>query len=141
MPPPARKHHSRTSQGVGTIGLLPSFQDQHHEAPEAQHHGLLDEHDQRAHAEDGRTRLPVSPTTADSLLGADDGLDVAEVAPAAGIELSQADLESFVEAWREAFDEDLSIDEAAFHATRAVQWALLMAKPLPEQDESAGPNL
>ena len=85
----------------------------------------------------GRTPLPTETSPTD--LGAPQRGRGDPGAPGS-IELSQDDLRAFIEAWGDACGEELSLDEASHHATRLVQWILLMAKPIPGEARSVDPT-
>ncbi len=51
------------------------------------------------------------------------------------MEFSDADIQAFIEAWEKDFGETLTPSDATHHATRLMQFALLAARPLPDDDE------
>lgn len=47
------------------------------------------------------------------------------------MDLSDQDIEEFREAWRRAFGELLSESQARYHASRLMEFLLMLARPLP----------
>jgi hypothetical protein len=48
-----------------------------------------------------------------------------------GMTLTDADLREFIEAWKQDFDEVLSVAEARQHASQLLELYSLLARPLP----------
>jgi hypothetical protein len=72
------------------------------------------------------------PWEADDARGYPGGIELPDYT-----ELSKEDLESFIAAWREAYGETLSMDEARAYADRVVRFVLRVTRKLQSEEEQS----
>ena len=56
------------------------------------------------------------------------------------MQLDDQDIREFIVLWKKEFDEDLSFDEARYHASQLLELYALLAKPLPSETSCDDPQ-